>query len=84
MLDDNPEFDFRFMLASKFELTAAIDDSTVKMVKSAAIQVQWDNWQEYVVQSMKNGSPGRVTWLNPADFQSAVHGAEFQVKQDAL
>jgi len=37
MLDDNPWFDFKFVLASQFELKAAIDDPTVMMATSAAI-----------------------------------------------
>jgi hypothetical protein len=83
MLAKNPDFEFKFALASNFELKTAIDDNSALMATSSSLQVQMDNWTDFVVHAVQEGREEKSD-LKPSDFLAQMHGAELTTWQTSL
>ena len=57
MLEEHPDFDFRFNLLSDFEYDTAVDvnDKLTEWVYYAALSVQLENWAEFIVYKSQQG-----------------------------
>jgi CHASE1-domain containing sensor protein len=66
---------------SKFELQRAIDDDSTLMVTSSALQVQMDNWIDFVIHKVKTQTEDVKSNLNASEFIGKVHGAALTTDQ---
>ena len=75
MVENHPDFDFKFEVLRKFEYETAVDmhDKTTEWVHSAALGIYMRNWAEFIV--YKASAMGEdVSSLKLSDFAGKVHG----------
>ena len=82
LLEENPDFDFKFDVRNSFDYYESIDRQGQNFAKKSAMQVQIGNWVDLILHKSTKGES--VSDLILSDFTGELHGNALQTRPDQL